>query len=195
MRAKIVRGLIVSSLLMPSLAAAQDSYQWLEAPRDPQALAWAKQQSDKAKAEIAAMPGHAEIEAELKSVLAASDPPPQFELLGPIALKFQKSVAHPHGILSVARRSRTGVPGPWREVLDVDALRKAEAKPYELQLSQLADSCLPPAYERCMLSLSPAGSDDVELREFDLEKGAFVTDGFRVPASRNYAVWMSRDQL
>ena len=176
-------------------AEAQDPYQWLETPTDARALDWARKQTQEAKAKIAAMPEHARISAELKSALAASDSAPNFMLAGPYALKLQRSVAHPHGVLSVSRRGPDGTPGAWRDVLDVDALNAAEGKSYELRFGAMSLDCDPVAYNRCILQLSPAGADDVELREFDLASGQFVPDGFRTPASRAFAVWLDSNTL
>lgn len=184
----------VAALMAPLAAAAQDSYQWLEAPQDARALDWAKKATQDSEVRIAKMPGHDAIEAELKTLLAAGDPPPEYGLLGPVALRFQRSVAHPHGVLSVAKRGADGVPAGWREVLDVDALRKAEGSAYELRLGG-TPNCAPPDYTRCILSLSPQGGDEVELREFDLTTGAFVAGGFRTPASRSFVAWLDRDRL
>ena len=189
-----IAGLLLASSIATPLAA-QDSKQWLESPTDDRALVWAKQQTVQARAKIAAMPNHAAIEAELKTLLAAGDPPPDFMLFGPTALRFQRSVAHPHGVLSVGHRAGAGEPGGWRDVLDVDALRKAEGKAYELRFFSSFLNCAPPDYTRCMLSLAPAGGDDVELREFDLTTGRFVDDGFRTPASRALTAWLDRDHL
>lgn len=185
--------LLASSLATP--VAAQDRYQWLENPTDPNALTWAKDQTAKAQATIAAMPNHAAIEAELKALLAAGDPPPEFTVMGSVVLRFQRSVAHPHGVLAVGRRTGNGAPGDWRDVLDVDALRKTEGKAYELHFSLNSISCAPPAYTRCLLQLSPEGGDEVELREFDLVTGKFVADGFRTDASRTIAHWLDKDRL
>ncbi|WP_299006053.1 prolyl oligopeptidase family serine peptidase [uncultured Caulobacter sp.] len=176
-------------------AHAQDAYQWLEPPQDARALTWAMEETKVSQAQIAAMPERADIEAELKRLLAAAEPPPQYQLYGPIMLRFQRSVAHPHGVLSVARRGANGAPGAWRAVLDVDVLRKAEGKAYELQFGATSIQCVGPDFERCILRLSPQGGDEVELREFDLKAGVFVKDGFRTPASRSFVAWLDKDRL
>lgn len=185
----------------PAIAAAQGSvapvehYQWLETPRDAKALGWAQEQTRLTHDKIAAMPGHAKIEAELKQLLAAGDPPPEFALVGPMMLRLQKSVASPQGVLSVTDRGPDGKPGVWRQVLNMDELRKSSGKPYELHFGQgEASTCLPET-GRCILYLSPAGADDVELREFDLKSGRFVEDGFNVPASRAMVAWLDKDRL
>ena len=176
-------------------AHSPDPYQWLEEPQDPRALAWAARETARSQAQIAAMPEHAAIAEELTTLLAAGDPPPQYALLGAVILKFQRSARHPHGVMSVASRQADGSPGTWRDVLDVDALRVTEGVPYELQFNAMQDACVAPDYQRCLLRLSPSGGDAVELREFDLREGAFVHDGFRTAAGRNFAAWLDADNL
>lgn len=176
-------------------AAQADPLQWLEAPQDARALEWARQETKASQARLAAMPGYKDVEAELRKSLAATNPPPSFMLVGGYALKFERSTRNPHGILSVATRDASGAPGTWRPILDVDALRVREGKPYELMFYANYFHCLAPTYRRCMISLSPAGADDTEKREFDLEQGRFVDDGFRMPASRSDATWIDEDTL
>ena len=178
-----------------SAPAAADPFQWLEAPYDPQALAWAARETVRSQAAIAAMPERAAIAAELTTLLEAGDPPPQYALLGPVILKFQRSTRHPHGVMSVARREANGGPGAWRDVLDIDALRAAEGIPYELQFYGMDSACAPPEFERCLLRLSPSGGDEVDLREFDLRSGTFVADGFRSGVGRNFSAWLDSDHL
>ncbi len=154
---------------------------------------WAKEQTAAAQARIAAMPGHAAIGAELKALLAAGDPPTDYAFAGRMVLRFQRSFAHPHGVLSIGRRDKSGAPDAWREVLDVDALRQAEGNAYGLHLNSVPWA--PPAYTHCVMSLSPLGSDEVELGEFDLTTGRFVKDGFNAPASRGFVAWLAADRL
>lgn len=195
MKRLLAAGIAAWVLAGATAAAAQDPFQWLEAPYEARALAWATEQTERSQVGIAALGERAEIRAELDALLAAGDPPPEFALLGPTVLKFQKTAANPHGVVSVARRGADGQLTAWRQVLDVAQLREAEGKPYEFRFYTVANACLPPEYQRCVFGLSPAGADDVELREFDLEQGAFVADGFRTAPGRIFMAWMDRDHL
>lgn len=192
---KIVKAMLLAASAVSGPVAAQDAYQWLEAPTEARALDWAREQTRQAQAKIAAMPQHAEILAELKTALAAGDPAPDFMLMGPYALRFQRSTAHPHGVLAISRRQADGTPGEWRDVLDIDALNKTEGKSFEFRFGAMTLACSPDGYSRCMLQLSPSGGDEAELREFDLATGKFVADGFRVPASRAFVAWIDGDTL
>ena len=111
-----------------------DSFQWLETPRDSAALKWATEQTSATRSALSEKPVYAKVAAELKDVLGANAPPPEYTLLGDKAIRFRREAAHPHGVLEVAERGADGVPGEWKLALDVDALRAAEAKPYELHL-------------------------------------------------------------
>jgi prolyl oligopeptidase len=181
--------------LSASAREVEDSFQWLEAPKDPAALKWAKAQTDAARSTLSAKPVYGAVTAELKTVLGANAPPPEYTLLGGKAMRFRRDAAHPHGVLEVALREAGGAPGEWKLALDVGALRAAEAKPYELHWSNAQSLCLAPAFDRCLLMLSPGGGDQVELREFDLLRGEFVKDGFSTAASRAQAAWLSRDRV
>jgi prolyl oligopeptidase len=179
---------------MPKRVANIESLNWLESPRDPRALEWAREQTRRSKAELAKKAIYPTVLADLQASLNASAPIPDVALLGARAVRFARDVANPHGLLQVADRSSSGDIGPWHTVLDVDALRKSEGKPYELHWSPQT-GCLPPQYEKCMLALSPGGGDQTELREFDLSTGRFVDGGFETPASRTFAVWLDADRL
>src|SRR5690606_33663405 len=99
------------------------------------------------------------------------------------------------GLLQVAPLDDAGQPGDWRTVLDVAELREREGIPFELQAYELDNACPAPDYDRCLLRLSPAGGDEVEVREFDITRNAFVEDGFRVPKSRAFAHWLDADTV
>ena len=49
--------------------------------------------------------------------------------------------------------------------------------------------------DKCLIRLSPGGSDASELREFDLQTRQFVKDGFYVPVNKGRATWLDKDTL
>ena len=172
-----------------------ESLQWLESPKDPRALKWAREQTQRSRAELEKSPEYARVRASLLESLKASAPIAEISLAGGRAFRLQRDTDHPHGQLQIAERTAAGGINGWKTVLDVDALRKEEGKPYELEWSTAAEGCLPPQFDRCLLRLSPGGGDAVEIREFDLLNGQFAKGGFRVPVSRAFAVWLGPDQV
>ena len=79
----------------------------------------------------------------------------------------------------------------WRTLIDIDALGAAEGKSWVWH----GADCLPPAYQRCLVSLSPGGSDADVVREFDISTGQFVAGGFTVPESKNSVTWADHDTV
>lgn len=174
-----------------------DPYSWLEGQYNPAALEWAKVRHDRALAEIESAPAYPAVLSELRSALEIGAPLPEIFVLGNRLVRFTRDVGHPSGLLEVASRS-DAARGSWRAVLDLAALNREEHSSYALSglsFSDFPNRCLPPAFDRCLLALSPGGSSNLELREFDLEKGALVANGFRVPANRSFTAWLDQDTL
>ena len=169
--------------------------EWLETPRDQKAINWAKQQTQESIRRLETLPSYQQVSNGLDRLLKGVPTQPHIVLMGNRAVRLLVTQANPYGELQLARRDAAGVPGPWRTVLDIAALRKKTGIPYELSLIEylLRGNCLPPEYNRCLLPLSFAGSDEAEIREFDLDKGEFVKDGFYVPKSLSETQWLNRD--
>jgi prolyl oligopeptidase len=195
-----------------ALPTAPDPFSWLEGQYDPAALEWAKLRRDRALEEIEATPAFPAVLRELHSALASGAALPEIFVLGNRLVRFTRDVGHPSGLLEVTSRtdsartdsastgsvSTRAARSTWRTVLDLDALNREEHASYSLSglsFSDFPDRCLPPAFDRCLLALSPGGSSNLELREFDLSKGAFVANGFRVPANRSFTAWLNQDTL
>ncbi len=200
MMLKLMNGLFalaIAVLILPcsNAFAQEDPFQWLEAPKDPAALKWASEQTEQTKKDLSSLPEYPAVSAELKRSLGSAPSKPAIFLEGHRALRFTKDVAHPQGVLEVADRGAEGLPGAWRTVLDVNALRASEKKPYELQYFNFGTRCAPPDHDRCLLGLSLEGSDEGELREFRLSTGKFVEDGFRAPPGRHRFAWLDANTV
>jgi prolyl oligopeptidase len=73
----------------------------------------------------------------------------------------------------------------------LDALSKSEKANWFWK----GAACREPEQQRCIVSLSDGGEDAVTLREFDLEKSAFVDGGFSLPSGKQDFAWENADTL
>lgn len=187
--------LVAAAMMLAAPVSADEGLQWLESPHDPKALEWAQTLTAESRAKLASLPVYATVRRELEGAMEVGASEPRPVLVGSRALRLLRDRQHPHGLLQLARRDPLGIPGPWRTVLDVAALREREQRPLQLQTFGLDSACLAPDYRRCLLRFSTGGGDDVEIREFDLDDGQFVDDGFRTGSSRAFAEWLNADLL
>ncbi len=171
---------------------ADDPFLWLEDVQGEKALAWARAQNAKTLAVLEARPEYEPIYARTLQILDSKDKIPTPELLGDTVYNFWKDDAHERGIWrrTTLASYRTAAP-QWETVLDVDALAKADGKSWVFH----GAACLPPAYERCMVSLSPGGSDASVEREFDTKTKAFVSGGFVLPEAKSFIAWRDENTL
>ena len=79
----------------------------------------------------------------------------------------------------------------WEPVLDLDNLAVQDKQSWVFAGAVV----LHPDNDRCMLKLSPGGSDAGVWREFDLKSKGFVADGFRLPEAKSNVAWQDRDTL
>jgi prolyl oligopeptidase len=176
----------------PAQAAGDDPFQWLEDVQGEKALAWVHEQNARSTEVLEKRPEYEPIYRKTLEILDSKQKIPTPELLGETVYNFWKDEQHERGIwrrTSLASY-RTAAP-EWETVLDLDALAKAEGKSWVWHGAQ----CLPPANERCMLSLSPGGSDTHVAREFDTKTKDFVKDGFVLPEAKSRVAWRDADTL
>jgi prolyl oligopeptidase len=186
---RITPGSVVVPALLALLGASpseEDPFQWLEDVQGEKALAWVKEQNAKTTALLEAQPEYKPIYEETLEILDSKDKIPEPELLGDTVYNFWKDDAHERGIWrrTTLASYRTAAP-QWETVLDVDALAKAEVKAWVWH----GATCLPPANTRCMVKLSPGGSDAAVVREFDTKTKDFVKDGFSLPEAKSRVAW------
>ncbi len=183
------------TLALAGSAAAQnadDPFQWLEEVQGEKALAWVRHHDAKTTALFEARPEYKPVYARTLEILDSKEKIPSPRLLGETVYNFWKDDVHERGIwrrTSLASY-RTAAPH-WETVLDVDALAKAEGKAWVFH----GANCLAPAYVRCMISLSPGGSDASVEREFDTTAKQFVSGGFSLPEAKSSVAWRDEQTL
>jgi len=189
------RELAALAFALAGSAAAQsgdDPFQWLESVQGDNALAWVRQHNAKTTAVLEARPEYKAVYARTLEILDSKEKIPTPVLLGEAVYNFWRDDAHERGIWRrTSLASYRTASSEWETVLDVDALATAEGKAWVFQ----GADCLPPANVRCLVRLSPGGSDATTVREFDTVKKNFVADGFSLPEAKSRVAWRDEDTL
>jgi prolyl oligopeptidase len=193
MRPKHLLAAAAVSLATTALAQSADPYLWLEEIEGAKPLATVKQWNAETEAVLTKMPG---FEAHRQRAAALLNDPNNIAypngVMGELVANHWVDANHKRGLWRVSPLAAyiDGKP-QWRTLIDVDALGKTEGKSWVWH----GADCLPPAYQRCLISLSPGGSDADVVREFDMATGQFVAGGFEIPEGKNNATWVDQDTL
>jgi prolyl oligopeptidase len=192
---------LASALLMAAIVAAPaaaaapaaDLNLYLEQVDGARALAKVKGWNAATLAALEKQPGFADYRAKALALLSTNQKIAEPDaILGDKVLNFWQDEQHPRGIWRVSPLAAFAAGQPqWRTLLDIDAMSKADSKKWVFK----GATCLSPAYVDCMVSLSNGGGDAVEVREFDLDKAAFIPGGFTLPTAKTEVSWAAPDAL
>jgi prolyl oligopeptidase len=181
----------------PALAA-EDPHMWLEEVTGEKQLEWVRAQNAKYLPELEAVPGFAGWRARAEEILqdprriaypTGANPS---GVTGTQVFNFWRDPKNVRGLWRVSPRAAYDAGKPeWTTLLDMDALEAAEGKNFQFG----GANCLPPAFTRCLVSLSVGGKDAVEVREFDLATRRFVDGGFRLPEAKQTIAWLDENRL
>ncbi|MCL6699711.1 prolyl oligopeptidase family serine peptidase [Sphingomonas sp. NSE70-1] len=190
---KILFAALSAAVASSAVAQNDDPYLWLEEIEGAKALEQVKAWNAATEADLTKMPG---FEERRQRALAILNDPNQIAapsaVMGDLVANHWVDANHKRGLWRVSPLADYLAGKPqWRTLIDVDALGKAEGKSWVWH----GADCLPPEYQRCLVSLSPGGSDADVVREFDLTTGKFVEGGFVVPESKNSVTWVDRNTL
>ena len=192
----------LAALLLPANASAketpvpatppEDPYIWLEETYAEQALDWARVENARTAGELEADPRYRQAYDDAFAVLAAEDRIALPTFRNGEIYNFWTDAEHLRGLWRKTTLDQYRRDDPqWTTVLDFDALGKAEGRSWVYK----GVDCLRPEERLCLLSLSDGGEDAVEVREFDLARGAFVEGGFFLPKAKSAAAWEDEDHL
>ena len=176
----------------PAVRPADDPYQWLEDISGAKALDWVRTQDAATAQRLQARPEYAGLYRDALAALDSASRIPDVDQRGNMIYNFWRDPAHPRGIFRRVSIDgfRAATPA-WETVLDVDALAKAEGKPWAFggAVWPKGDNT------RCLVRLSAAGGDAAEVRELDLAARAFVAGGFALPSAKSRVSWLDSDTL
>ncbi|WP_447762026.1 prolyl oligopeptidase family serine peptidase [Sphingopyxis panaciterrae] len=170
-----------------------DPYRWLEDIEGKKSLDWVRKQNAATDKLILSRPG---FEADRKRAREILDDDRQIampdEVMGDVVTNVWRDAANPRGLWRQSPLDAWLAGKPvWTTLIDVDALGKADKKSWVWH----GADCLAPEYERCLISLSPGGTDADIVREWDRTTGKFVMGGFTVPLAKSSVTWENADTL
>lgn len=194
LRAVMTFGLLSAAVANAATATAspEDPYLWLEEVHGERALAWARARNAQSQAALEAVPVFQGNRDKLLAVLNNRDQIPYVERIGAHFYNFWRDAANPRGLWRRTTLDQYRQASPaWEVVLDLDALAKSENENWVWARA----SCLPPAYDRCLVALSRGGADATVVREFDQTSRSFVKDGFNLPEAKSNVDWLDRNTV
>ncbi|UKK85319.1 prolyl oligopeptidase family serine peptidase [Sphingopyxis sp. BSN-002] len=194
-RATLAALALTSSFVAVAAAAqeAKDPYLWLEDIEGAKALDWVKKENAETDRLIRSRPGFEKDRERAKAILdddrQIAEPG---EVMGDTITSFWRDAANPRGIWRQSPLDAyLGGKPVWTTLIDVDALGKAEKQSWVWH----GADCLAPDYKRCLVSISPGGTDADIVREWDRTTKSFVDGGFTLPQAKSSVTWENADTL
>ena len=195
----VARWALAAALAFASTAiAAQDTdaddpYIWLEEIQGERALAKVDQWNADTEAVLTDQPEYPLAKAWAKQIL---DDTRQIALpdaiQGDMVTNLWRDADNPRGLWRIASLESYMAGAPeWRVLIDVDKLGEDEGQSWVWH----GANCLAPEYARCLIALSPGGTDADVVREFDVTTGRFVDGGFSLPEAKSNVAWFDEDTL
>ena len=172
---------------------ADDPYIWLEEIQGEKALAKVDQWNADTEAVLTVQPEYPIAKAWAKQILDDTRQIAMPDAIqGDMVTNLWRDADNPRGLWRIASLESymTGAP-EWRVLIDVDQLGEDEGQSWVWH----GANCLAPEYTRCLVSLSPGGTDADVVREFDITTGKFVADGFTLPEAKSNVAWFDADTL
>lgn len=169
-----------------------DPYIWLEEVNSEKSLAWVKTHNQRTVDELQKNSRYQKVTDESLAILSAKDKLPTISFHNGYVYNFWTDTKNPRGLYrrTTYANYKTAKPN-WEIILDIDKLGKDEGKSWVFH----GCSKFRPNSDRCMMALSDGGKDAEEIREFDLQKKAFIKNGFFIPLAKSSFSWVDLDTL
>ncbi|MGD0867227.1 MAG: prolyl oligopeptidase family serine peptidase [Rhizomicrobium sp.] len=197
--ARISLGLILASALAGAAIAqnadltpdSPDPYLWLTDIHGAKPLNWAKAQNEKTFSVLQSDPQYKKDYDTILTVLNANDRIAMGELDHGDVYNFWQDAGHVRGLWRrVSAADYRNADPKWDVLLDIDKLDADEHTDWVWGGGRCA-----PGMKRCLVRLSPGGSDASVVREYDPKAKAFLKDGFSLPVAKSNAEYVDADTI
>ncbi|CAK9107044.1 Uncharacterized peptidase y4nA [Durusdinium trenchii] len=179
---------------------AEDPHLWLEEINGEKCLSWAKENNEVTFKKF----GHPEgtkMYGKILEILESKDKIAYVTKVDDLYYNFWQDADHVKGIwrrCTLEEYQKPAAEVSWELVLDLDALSKEEGESWVWHSPKWLDLGPSEKKDLCLLRLSPGGSDAEVIREFNVEKKAFVPEeegGFKIKECKTQVCFKSRDVL
>lgn len=172
--------------------AQENPYKWLEEVEGDRALEFVKKQNMITEGRLANQKVYQEIYSKSLEIYNSPDKIAYPTVNGDFIYNFWQDKEHVRGIWRRASKQsyESGSPD-WEVLLDLDEMSKKD----NVQWVFKGASGLHPTYDLFLVNLSKGGGDAVEIREFDVNKKAFVEGGFLIEESKGGASFIDRNTV
>jgi prolyl oligopeptidase len=173
-------------------ATAADPYLWLEDVNGERALQWVRERNAVSGKSLESLTGFDDSRQRIQEILNNKDQIPTIGRRGGFVYNFWRDAQNPRGLWRRTTLAEYRKSNPvWDTLIDLDSLGKQENTNWVWGGS----NCLPPRFERCLLTLSKGGADAKVVREFDLATRQFVKGGFELPEAKSQVQWRDANTL
>ncbi len=165
---------------------------WLEEVDDTQALAWVERRNSTTVSSLTSNAEFDSLRESIRSMLDSDARIPGFVVHGDLLYNFWQDSDNVRGVWRRTTLEEYKQKQPdWSTLLSLDELAKDDGEEWVWK----GHVILRPECDRALIHLSRGGGDAVVVREFDIESGQFVEDGFFVPEAKSDVCWAGRDRL
>jgi len=190
-RLSILLSILLTWNIIAFSQEADDPYLWLENIEGEESLEWVAAHNEKTLAALQEHPAFDSIYQKNLKIYNSEERISNPEIQGDYGYDFWQDEQHERGIWRRRTLESYLCHEPvWETLLDIDSLAEAEGENWVFGGADF----LPPACTRCMIILSRGGGEGVN-REFDVEKKAFVEDGFFLPQRSGRSSWKDENTL
>ncbi|MBS0419820.1 MAG: S9 family peptidase [Proteobacteria bacterium] len=181
--------ILVAALAQAAAAQSEEhGPAWLN-EHSARTIQWIEAQDARTLGQLRQDPRFATLESAATEILTDPARFVPVTFIGDHAYQYWQTHESPFGIWrrTLSSAYLAGTPS-WETVIDVQALATAEHQRFLFAGAECHE-------QRCLISLSRAGKDAVEQREFDLNTKKFVRKGFHIPESKTETFWYDADTL
>jgi prolyl oligopeptidase len=183
---------MVGVVAADGVAAGDDPYAWLEEVLGEKPMAWVKDRNAESTRELTHAGQFRTLQGRIREILDSRARIPMIAKEGPYFYNFWRDAKNPRGLWRRTTLEEYGKDQPaWEVVIDLDELGRQEKENWVWHGADV----LKPGHKRALISLSRGGADAAVVREFDMEKKAFIKGGYSLPEAKSRVSWRDADSL